>query len=107
MKSLQRWSTFLLLLMGLIVGLSGVSAHEGSEVISVGETALPSCHYIDQEDGKPIKLVNTSAISSVPSSVNEQMGSSSGIWTAAIVSAIVGVVAVAFGYLVVWFNRFK
>lgn len=110
MRRLRRASATLLLLIGLTAAVAVASADEQAFVeTSPGGTGLPSCHYVDADDGKPIKIVATSAAASVSAPVEQSPGdeSVSGIWTAAIVTAGVAVAAGAFGFLLFWFGRFK
>ncbi|WP_239616047.1 hypothetical protein [Cohnella mopanensis] len=112
MKGLRKWSAMLLLVIGLTAGLSAASAEPKAFVASSSSGAdLPSCHYIDEDDGKPIKIVKASAAASVfkpaEKASGDSVGELSGIRTAAIVSVTVGVAAILFGYLFFWFRRFN
>ncbi|QMV43057.1 hypothetical protein [Cohnella cholangitidis] len=110
MRRLRRASVTLLLLIGLTASVAVASADEQAFVAtSSGGTELPSCHYVDADDGKPIKIVATSAAASVSAPVEQSSGgeSASSVWTAAIVTAGVAFAAGAFGFLIFWFGRFK
>jgi hypothetical protein len=101
----------LLLLIGLTASVAVASADEQAFVsTSSGGTSLPSCHYVDADDGKPIKIVATSAAASVSAPVEQSSGGdteAAGVWTAAIVTVGVAIAAGAFGFLLFWFGRFK
>ncbi|BBI31631.1 hypothetical protein [Cohnella abietis] len=103
MKIIQKAIVTGLLLVGLALWGSAVSASNTPVPSATAGSALPSCHYTPEDDGKPIKIVKTSAAASTVVRVEEDSISElkSGAWLAA---GIVSVVILA-GVLFIWINR--